>query len=212
MSTELVPGDVIAIPANGMIMPCDAVLVRGTCIVNESMLTGETALRRARRGEKSMKSYYRSSRNLWLSLVTYLFTLYDCSWEAAGTSVTATIYQRLSRLWFLARLAEGLISLCHGEAFTVQKNLGHICHFTGNNPMSCYVIITFFFLSFFLPTLSYMTLLYHRWPFKTSSAASNLCKVHLLYVNESIDLDIISFSDLLLSVRKLLRHFTLRSV
>ncbi|XP_077394633.1 polyamine-transporting ATPase 13A3-like [Festucalex cinctus] len=42
MSTELVPGDVITIPANGMIMPCDAVLIRGTCIVNESMLTGES--------------------------------------------------------------------------------------------------------------------------------------------------------------------------
>lgn len=40
MSTELVPGDVISIPANGMPMPCDAVLVQGTCIVNESMLTG----------------------------------------------------------------------------------------------------------------------------------------------------------------------------
>ena len=42
MSTDLVPGDVIAIPTNGMIMPCDAVLVQGTCIVNESMLTGGT--------------------------------------------------------------------------------------------------------------------------------------------------------------------------
>ncbi|XP_044224784.1 polyamine-transporting ATPase 13A3-like isoform X1 [Thunnus albacares] len=42
MSTELVPGDVIVIPGNGMIMPCDAVLVHGTCIVNESMLTGES--------------------------------------------------------------------------------------------------------------------------------------------------------------------------
>uniref|UniRef100_A0A671XDP9 ATPase 13A3 n=1 Tax=Sparus aurata TaxID=8175 RepID=A0A671XDP9_SPAAU len=42
MSTELVPGDVILIPANGMIMPCDAVLTHGTCIVNESMLTGES--------------------------------------------------------------------------------------------------------------------------------------------------------------------------
>lgn len=42
MSTELVPGDVILIPANGMMMPCDAALVQGTCIVNESMLTGES--------------------------------------------------------------------------------------------------------------------------------------------------------------------------
>uniref|UniRef100_A0A3Q4GEA2 ATPase 13A3 n=1 Tax=Neolamprologus brichardi TaxID=32507 RepID=A0A3Q4GEA2_NEOBR len=61
MSTELVPGDVIAIPANGMIMPCDAVLVRGTCIVNESMLTGEsvpvtkTSLPSA--GEEGARSY-----------------------------------------------------------------------------------------------------------------------------------------------------------
>ncbi|KAM6989740.1 LOW QUALITY PROTEIN: polyamine-transporting ATPase 13A3-like [Tautogolabrus adspersus] len=42
LSTELVPGDVIIVPANGMIMPCDAVLIHGTCIVNESMLTGES--------------------------------------------------------------------------------------------------------------------------------------------------------------------------
>lgn len=44
MSTELVPGDVIAVPSNGMVVPCDAVLVQGTCIVNESMLTGCTPL------------------------------------------------------------------------------------------------------------------------------------------------------------------------
>lgn len=43
MSTELVPGDVIVIPANGMIMPCDAALIHGTCIVNESMLTGDVS-------------------------------------------------------------------------------------------------------------------------------------------------------------------------
>lgn len=42
MSTDLVPGDVILIPTNGMIMPCDTVLIHGTCIVNESMLTGES--------------------------------------------------------------------------------------------------------------------------------------------------------------------------
>ncbi|KAM4040354.1 polyamine-transporting ATPase 13A3 isoform 1-T1 [Anomaloglossus baeobatrachus] len=42
MSTDLVPGDIMLIPANGTIMPCDAVLISGTCIVNESMLTGES--------------------------------------------------------------------------------------------------------------------------------------------------------------------------
>lgn len=41
LSTDLVPGDLMVIPSNGTIMPCDAVLVTGTCIVNESMLTGE---------------------------------------------------------------------------------------------------------------------------------------------------------------------------
>ncbi|XP_067658890.1 polyamine-transporting ATPase 13A3-like isoform X3 [Haliotis asinina] len=39
---DLVPGDVIAIPPHGCVMMCDAVLVAGTCIVNESMLTGES--------------------------------------------------------------------------------------------------------------------------------------------------------------------------
>lgn len=37
----LVPGDIIELPVGGGIMACDAVLLSGTCIVNESMLTGE---------------------------------------------------------------------------------------------------------------------------------------------------------------------------
>ncbi|GLV38282.1 anne boleyn [Carabus blaptoides fortunei] len=41
-STELVPGDVLLVPAHGCTMPCDAVLLEGNCIVNESMLTGES--------------------------------------------------------------------------------------------------------------------------------------------------------------------------
>ncbi|XP_014666012.1 PREDICTED: probable cation-transporting ATPase 13A3 isoform X2 [Priapulus caudatus] len=39
---KLVPGDVIVIPPHGCVMQCDAVLVSGNCIVNESMLTGES--------------------------------------------------------------------------------------------------------------------------------------------------------------------------
>ncbi|XP_057652455.1 polyamine-transporting ATPase 13A3-like isoform X1 [Diorhabda carinulata] len=41
-SELLVPGDIIEIPAHGCIMHCDAVLLTGNCILNESMLTGES--------------------------------------------------------------------------------------------------------------------------------------------------------------------------
>ncbi len=39
-SEELVPGDVLVVPRNGMTMPCDSVLLTGNAIVNEAMLTG----------------------------------------------------------------------------------------------------------------------------------------------------------------------------
>ncbi|KAJ2946942.1 hypothetical protein O0L34_g16288 [Tuta absoluta] len=39
---RLVPGDVLVLPPDGCVMPCDAMLLTGTCIVNESMLTGES--------------------------------------------------------------------------------------------------------------------------------------------------------------------------
>lgn len=35
------PGDIIEVPRRGCFMQCDAVLISGNCIVNESMLTGE---------------------------------------------------------------------------------------------------------------------------------------------------------------------------
>uniref|UniRef100_A0A1I8IKA6 Cation-transporting ATPase n=2 Tax=Macrostomum lignano TaxID=282301 RepID=A0A1I8IKA6_9PLAT len=41
-SSRLVPGDIIEIPQSGCLMQCDAVLIAGNCIVNESMLTGES--------------------------------------------------------------------------------------------------------------------------------------------------------------------------
>ncbi|XP_050414163.1 polyamine-transporting ATPase 13A3 isoform X2 [Patella vulgata] len=41
-SEDLVPGDIIEIPRHGCMMQCDTVLLSGNCIVNESMLTGES--------------------------------------------------------------------------------------------------------------------------------------------------------------------------
>ncbi|XP_040389701.1 polyamine-transporting ATPase 13A2 isoform X4 [Cygnus olor] len=41
-SADLVPGDCISLPSDGMLVPCDAALLSGECMVNESMLTGES--------------------------------------------------------------------------------------------------------------------------------------------------------------------------
>lgn len=41
-STLLVVGDIMIIPPSGCTMECDAVLLSGDCVVNESMLTGES--------------------------------------------------------------------------------------------------------------------------------------------------------------------------
>lgn len=38
----LVPGDILEIPSGGCTMQCDAVLLSGNCILDESMLTGES--------------------------------------------------------------------------------------------------------------------------------------------------------------------------
>jgi P-type E1-E2 ATPase len=40
-SSDLVPGDCLVLPHKGGLMPCDAALVTGECVVNESSLTGE---------------------------------------------------------------------------------------------------------------------------------------------------------------------------
>ena len=40
-SSELVPGDIFEIPEQKL-MPCDAILLNGSCIMNESMLIGES--------------------------------------------------------------------------------------------------------------------------------------------------------------------------
>jgi cation-transporting ATPase 13A3/4/5 len=40
-SDELVIGDIVEIQGNSL-FPCDLILLNGTCIVNESILTGES--------------------------------------------------------------------------------------------------------------------------------------------------------------------------
>ncbi|XP_065220053.1 polyamine-transporting ATPase 13A3-like isoform X2 [Planococcus citri] len=39
---QLVPGDILVLPTQGCVMYCDAVLLNGSCIANESALTGES--------------------------------------------------------------------------------------------------------------------------------------------------------------------------
>ncbi|CAG6021127.1 unnamed protein product [Menidia menidia] len=41
-SEELVPGDCLIVPQEGLLLPCDAALLAGECLINESMLTGES--------------------------------------------------------------------------------------------------------------------------------------------------------------------------
>nr|XP_020820309.1 probable cation-transporting ATPase 13A4 isoform X2 [Phascolarctos cinereus] len=41
-SRYLVPGDLLSLSGNKIQMPCDAILIDGGCVVNESMLTGES--------------------------------------------------------------------------------------------------------------------------------------------------------------------------
>nr|KAF6377217.1 ATPase cation transporting 13A2 [Myotis myotis] len=41
-SSQLVPGDCLVLPEDGGLMPCDAALVAGECVANESSLTGES--------------------------------------------------------------------------------------------------------------------------------------------------------------------------
>lgn len=39
-SHHLVPGDVLVLKEGKTLLPCDAILISGQCVVNESMLTG----------------------------------------------------------------------------------------------------------------------------------------------------------------------------
>ena len=40
-SAELLPGDIVEVP-QGKALPCDMILLTGSAIINEAMLTGES--------------------------------------------------------------------------------------------------------------------------------------------------------------------------
>ena len=48
MSADLVPGDMIIVPDHGCQLLCDAVLLEGQAIMDESMLTGKEFKERRR--------------------------------------------------------------------------------------------------------------------------------------------------------------------
>lgn len=64
-SSELVPGDCLVLPQEGGVMPCDAALVAGECVVNESSLTGESRFSRPR----ALPSH----PALWLTSLRWIF-------------------------------------------------------------------------------------------------------------------------------------------
>ena len=77
MQTEdqLVPGDVLVIPPRGCTMTCDAVLINGTCIVNESVLTGKSSSIIIDWAEKetyfSQNHIWKSCPLKWANVYTY---------------------------------------------------------------------------------------------------------------------------------------------
>ena len=50
------PGDLLEIPKRGCVMQCDAVLISGDCIVNESMLTGGSLVGRRKEEDYVFKA------------------------------------------------------------------------------------------------------------------------------------------------------------
>ncbi|KAL5499439.1 hypothetical protein EMCRGX_G010855 [Ephydatia muelleri] len=62
-SNTLVPGDILVIPSTGMTMPCDAALLTGTAVVNESSLTGESCpLTKTSLPHLNQNTHYQPSR------------------------------------------------------------------------------------------------------------------------------------------------------
>ena len=99
-STDLIPGDLFEIPDDGCALPCDCILINGTVIVNESMLTGEST--------PIIKNHMRNVNVIFNSAVDNKHVLF------AGTKI---VQKR-------ARNNEKVLAICYKTSFdTVKGNL-----------------------------------------------------------------------------------------
>ena len=99
-STDLIPGDLFEIPEDGCALPCDCILINGTVIVNESMLTGEST--------PIIKNHMRNVNVIFNSSVDNKHVLF------AGTKI---VQKR-------ARNNEKVLAICYKTSFeTVKGNL-----------------------------------------------------------------------------------------
>ncbi|XP_028650762.1 probable cation-transporting ATPase 13A4 [Erpetoichthys calabaricus] len=92
-SNQMVPGDIFQIIGNKQILSCDAILLSGSCIINESMLTGESVpvTKSALPQESASGPWKDSSPEDYKRHVLYCGTQVIQIKAASGTAVQAVV-------------------------------------------------------------------------------------------------------------------------
>ena len=99
-STELRPGDVFELPKDGEAMPCDCILLSGSVIINEAMLTGEST--------PIIKSHLPNNKQIFDEETDMKYFLF------AGTKIVQKRQEN----------KQPIIALCYSTGFnTVKGNL-----------------------------------------------------------------------------------------
>lgn len=78
-SVDLVPGDCLIIPQEGLLLPCDAAVLAGECLVNESMLTGDLSTSK-NDSSAATDIYYILKFQLCDSLIVFVLIKCYCQW------------------------------------------------------------------------------------------------------------------------------------